>query len=221
MNTAVSAMPARNPSGKKRTLNTAGVGIRLAGLIVYSACLLVVAMYVSFKAPIKPDRYGHSFSSHSRDRFSAYVLLFRSPFRTRNATMSVDNISALLSATGTKYGIDPCLVHAVSVYESGLNPNTITTTGAIGLMALQPETAQQLSVDDPFDPSANVDGGTRLLQQLSRQFNGDVKRVLAAYNAGPHAVERFNGVPPFLETTEYVKHVGAIYDICKAQRVGW
>jgi len=217
MTIAASATPGRHRSRQGPRLHSVWFVIGLAWLILYGACLLVAAMYVSFKAPIKPDQYGHPFSRHSRDRLSAYTMLFRSAFRARNATMSIDDVAALLSATSAKYGVDPCLVDAVAVYESGLNPNTITTTGAMGLMALQPETARQLSVIDPFDPSANVEGGTRLLRQLSGQFKGDVDRVLAAYNAGPHVVERFNDVPPFRETTEYVKHVGAIYRICKVQ----
>jgi soluble lytic murein transglycosylase-like protein len=83
-------------------------------------------------------------------------------------------------------------------------------------MALQPTTATELSLDDPFDPYANVDGGTRLLKQLSQDFNGDVDLILAGYNAGVNAVRRFHGVPRFPETMDYVKHVGGIYKLCKA-----
>ena len=217
MSSAASATPAqRRP--RFSTSNIAQVGTGLVVLIIYSACLVIGMMYVSYKAPIKQDRYSHPFSHHTADRLLAYGKLFRSPFRTPNATLSVESIDALFSATSATYHVDPCLIHAVALFESGLNPNTITTTGAMGLMALQPETAQDLGVRDPFDPADNLDGGTRLLLQLSHQFNGDIERVLAAYNAGPHAVERANGVPSFRETTEYVKQVGRIYEICEVQK---
>ena len=97
----------------------------------------------------------------------------------------------IADAETASIGVEPCLVHAVILYESGLYPNSISTTGAMGLMALQPATARTLSVKDPFDPSANVDGGTRLLKQLSEQFKGDVDLIHAGYNAGPDAVEKF------------------------------
>ena len=83
-------------------------------------------------------------------------------------------------------------------------------------MALQPETARKFSLEDPFDPEANADAATRLLGQLSQQFNGNVDLVLAGYNSGAEAVNQFHGVPPYRETTDYVKHVGHIYRICKA-----
>ena len=83
-------------------------------------------------------------------------------------------------------------------------------------MALQPATATALSVMDPFEPYANIDGGARLLKQLSERFFGDVSLILAAYNSGSDAVERHGGVPPYPETEDYVKYVGRIYRLCKA-----
>jgi soluble lytic murein transglycosylase-like protein len=88
----------------------------------------------------------------------------------------------------------------------------------VGLMALQPATARLLSVDDPFDPYANADAGARRLEELSRNFDGNVDMILAAYNGGAGAVTRFQGVPPYRETADYVKHVGHIYRICKAEQ---
>jgi soluble lytic murein transglycosylase-like protein len=103
------------------------------------------------------------------------------------------------------------------IFESGFNPNTITTTGAMGLMAIQPETAIVLNVKDPFDPRDNVDGGARLLQRLSSEFGANVQWVLAAYNAGPKSVRRYGGVPKYRETQDYVRQVGAIHALCRAQ----
>ena len=124
----------------------------------------------------------------------------------------------MLAGASARHGVDECLVYAVAVWESGLNPHAISTTGAIGLMALQPATARKFSLEDPFDPYANADAGARLLGGLSHENDGNVDLILAAYNAGPSAVSEFHGVPPYRETTDYVKHVGHIYRICKAER---
>jgi soluble lytic murein transglycosylase-like protein len=185
-------------------------------LLVFSVGSCSVVSYVSFYYPIKTDRYEHKFTEHGADRLTAYALLYRSNWRRKNGKMPVGEILPIVTAASTKIGVEPCLVHAVILYESGLNPNSISTTGAMGLMALQPATARMLSVKDPFDPSANVDGGTRLLKQLSEQFKGDVDLILAGYNAGPNAVEKFQGVPPYPETVDYVSYVGGIYRLCKA-----
>lgn len=186
-------------------------------LVVYTAGLCAWLSYISFYYPIKTDRYRHWFSEHVADRLTAYALLFRSKSRRQNMKISVEQIQAIVAAASTRYGVEPCLVHAIILYESGLSPNTISTTGAMGLMALQPATAKVLAVDDPFDPYANVDGGTRLLKQLSQHFNGDVDRILVGYNAGSGAVARIHGQPPLRqETLDYVAYVGGIYRLCKA-----
>jgi len=181
------------------------------------ALVCVVESYVSFKYPIKQDRYRHHFSERVVDRAIAYGLLLRSPFRWQNGAMPVESIQQIVGKTAATHGVDACLVAAVVIFDSGFNPNTITTTGAMGLMALQPETASVLGVQDPFDPEQGVDGGTRLLAELVGAFHGDARLVLAAYNAGSGAVSRYDGVPPFRETQDYVNHVGTIYSLCRAQ----
>lgn len=188
-----------------------------AGVFTLVAIVSVVESYVSFKYPIKPDRYRHHFSEHVVDRARAYALLLRSPFRWHNAGMSVESIQQIIRQAGERHRVDVCLVSAVVIFESAFNPNTITTTGAMGLMALQPTTASLRGVEDPFDPHQNVDGGTRMLEELLTSFDGDVRLALAGYNAGPGAVRRYGGVPPFRETRDYVNQVGTIYDLCRAQ----
>jgi soluble lytic murein transglycosylase-like protein len=205
-------------SATHRIPRNARIGLGFVALILYSAGLLIAAAYVSYKAPIKPDRYGHAFSRHVVDRLTAYVLWFKSPSKAEKATLSAEKITQILATTSAKHGVDPCLVNAVAIFESGLNPLAISTTGAVGLMALQPETARKFSVDDPFDPYANADAGTRLLGKLSQQFTGNVDLVLAAYNGSSDAVEKFHGVPPYRETIDYVNQVGHIYRVCKAEQ---
>ncbi len=106
-----------------------------------------------------------------------------------------------------RHGLDPQLVIAVVSVESGFKPQAVSPKGAQGLMQLMPRTAESLGVADAFDPEQNLDGGVRHLGSLLSQYGGDVRRALAAYNAGQGAVARHNGVPPYAETRAYVERV--------------
>jgi soluble lytic murein transglycosylase-like protein len=121
-------------------------------------------------------------------------------------TARQDDIEALIGANAATYSIDPALVRSIVDAESGFDPRATSTAGARGLMQLMPETAQSLGVVDAYDPAENLRGGTRYLRGLLDRF-GDVRLAVAAYNAGPAAVERFGGVPPFPETQAYVRRV--------------
>lgn len=112
----------------------------------------------------------------------------------------------LVERTAQRYGVDPALVDAVIQAESGYDPQATSPAGAVGLMQLLPTTARGLGVLDPYDPVQNVEGGVRYLRSLLDRF-GDVQLALAAYNAGPGAVLRYGGVPPYPETRTYVQRV--------------
>jgi soluble lytic murein transglycosylase-like protein len=109
------------------------------------------------------------------------------------------------------FGIDPELVMAVIRAESGFNSAAVSNKNAQGLMQLIPETAARFGVNDSWDPVQNIKGGTAYLQWLMRHFDGKVDLVLAAYNAGEGAVERYKGIPPYRETQNYVKRILAWY----------
>ena len=113
----------------------------------------------------------------------------------------------LVSSASRRTAIDSDFIASVIRAESGGNPRAVSSKGAQGLMQLMPQTAAKLGVGNAFDPAANVDGGTRYLQALLEQYHGDAQKALAAYNAGPHRVEQYRGVPPYRETRTYVARV--------------
>lgn len=116
-------------------------------------------------------------------------------------------IESLIGTNANQYGVDPALIKAIVANESGFNANATSPTGAQGLMQLEPQTAASLGVDNAYDPAQNISGGTRYIRGLLERFNGDVRLAVAAYNAGPGAVEKYGGVPPYAETQAYVRNV--------------
>jgi soluble lytic murein transglycosylase-like protein len=119
--------------------------------------------------------------------------------------------------TANHYQIDPALIKAIIMAESGYNTKAVSNRGAKGLMQLMPETAQSLGVEDIFNPHQNIAGGVQYFKQMVNRFNGDLKLALAAYNAGSRNVRNYNGVPPFKATHTYIKKVFKYYQLYKNQ----
>ncbi|HEX3019170.1 MAG TPA: transglycosylase SLT domain-containing protein [Chitinispirillaceae bacterium] len=114
---------------------------------------------------------------------------------------------SIISQKAEKYGVDKDLVCAVIAQESGGNPYAISRAGAKGLMQLMDQTASELGISHPFNPSENIEGGVKYLREMLDQFGGDEKLALASYNAGPAAVKKYKGIPPYPETVGYVDSV--------------
>lgn len=129
------------------------------------------------------------------------------PFGAASVAPDPSGLHSVVESAALRAGLDPALFAALVEAESGYNPKAVSSAGAQGLAQLMPGTARSLGVRDPFDPEQNADGGARYLAQMLKEFGGDERLALAAYNAGPGAVRRHGGVPPFAETQRYVERV--------------
>jgi soluble lytic murein transglycosylase-like protein len=133
------------------------------------------------------------------------------------APVAPAQIDSLVQQNASTWQVDPSLVKAIIANESGFDANATSKVGAQGLMQLMPATAAGVGVRDPYDPAQNVAGGTRYLRGLLDRFNGNVRLAVAAYNAGPGAVEKYGDVPPYTETKNYVHNVLGSYDKYKTE----
>lgn len=158
----------------------------------------------------KPD-----LSSDVDDPSDSEVLLLSPLSQTRTAVRQHIEVAA------TRFGVDSNLVDAVAWQESRYNPRARSSAGAMGVMQLMPGTAQQLGVRNPHDVQQNVAGGTAYLRQQLERFGNNVPLALAAYNAGPGAVLKYGGIPPYRETQNYVRQIMRRLSATSADRTGY
>lgn len=129
------------------------------------------------------------------------------PSASSEGSSQAGGYEGMIAQAAQRYGLDPAVLHGLIQQESGFDPNSQSSAGAAGLTQLMPGTASSLGVANPLDPSESIEGGARYLSQLMGQFGGNTTEALAAYNAGPGAVQQYGGVPPYAETQSYVSKV--------------
>ncbi len=142
---------------------------------------------------------------------SNYVVYIQDPISAPWVGNSSRAYDGIIHKAQGKYGIESYLIKAVIQAESSFNPRAVSKKGAKGLMQIMPINYESLSVSDPFDPSQNIMGGTRYLKQLLKRYDHKLHLALAAYNAGPEAVDRYGTIPPYKETQDYVQKVMKLY----------
>ena len=189
-----------------------------AGWLLAAVLTLALARAADAQIFVYKDAYGRTFFSDTpqHEGFARYQP--KSEYEVRTASLSPNVSSRLTRAydpairrASRQHGVSAALVKAVIAAESGFDPGAVSRRGAQGLMQLMPDTARDLGVDDALDPWQNIDGGTRYLGQMIARFPGELTLAVAAYNAGPEAVTRHGGVPPYDETRSYVSRVLRLY----------
>ena len=139
-----------------------------------------------------------------------YRIFIKSP--QKNSVKFIAEYNDIIRQASKRFEIDPHFIRAIIKAESGFDHKATSSKGAQGLMQLMPGTANDMAVEDPFDPEENIFGGARYFSLLLKRFKNDKILALAAYNAGPEAVESYKGVPPFPETKAFVKRVMDYYE---------
>lgn len=174
------------------------------GLLLWTGCPAWADVY----RYVDKDGVWH-FTNIKND--SRYKLYMRTPKQTPKEY--IEKYEDVIRQASRRFGIEPTLIKAVIKAESDFNHRAVSHKGAQGLMQLMPGTADQMAVDNPFNPEENIYGGTRYLSSLLKRFNNNKRLALAAYNAGPEKVESYNGIPPYRETRIFVKRVLNYYRI--------
>ncbi len=136
--------------------------------------------------------------------------------RTRSFKAGPDIYDNIILKAAGAFGVDQALIKAVIHAESSFDPNAVSSKGARGLMQIMPENDASLNISNPFDPSQNIMGGTRYLKRMLIRYNEKLALALAAYNAGPSAVDKYKKIPPYEETQTYVQRVISLYSRYKS-----
>ena len=201
-------------------------------LSIVFACLMVILIGFGWGVAIyDDDNYYDSFGFYLKYANNEIIYFTNTPIDKRDTKiLSKENKDSLrhnrekpnttipasyleiIYSKSDKYRIEPSLVSAVIKVESNWDIKAVSRNGAMGLMQLMPSTAKEMAVKNPLDPKENIEGGIRYLRYLMDRFNDDLTLALAAYNAGPRKVEKYKGIPPIIETRQYVKRVLSIYN---------
>ena len=199
---------------KKRIQNKGSI-FRTSGLFVLGWLALVLVMPFAVPAHIykyiDADGVVHFTNTPTTQGFVLYMRE-KNRWQKKRGKPAPRVYDPIIRKAGRAYGVEAALIKAVIKAESDFNPRAVSKKGARGLMQIMPENDRALNISNPFDPSQNIMGGTRYLSRLLTRYDRKLELALAAYNAGPTAVDRYRRVPPFKETQAYVEKVIALFE---------
>ena len=191
-----------------------GRGIKLSKIVVFSAIFILIAFVISVQADIYMyiDNNGvMHFTNVPTSNEHDYKVFIKERTAISKKFHSTDKYDKLISDASRKYDVDSRLLKAMIKAESDFDPQAVSRKGAMGLMQIMPQNFKMLNLDDPFDPWQNIRAGAQYFKKMYERFNGKLALSLAAYNAGPTAVDRYKSIPPYQETEEYVRRVLRYY----------
>jgi soluble lytic murein transglycosylase-like protein len=188
----------------------------------HAGCLLSIFILLTFfvVSPAVADIYLyvdsegvlHFTNTPTSDKYKVYM---QEPVRRPQVVFTAGNYDDVISEAARRNGLSSSLLKALIHVESYFNPRAVSKKGAMGLMQIMPENLSLLNIDDPFDPWENIMGGAAYLKAMLERFSGQLPLALAAYNAGPSAVEKYNDIPPYPETRDYVRKVMRYFNFYK------
>ncbi len=191
-----------------------GSGIKFSKIFVLSTIIILIAFVASVHADIYmyiDDNGVMHFTNTPTSNQHEYKVYIKERTSVSTRFHTTDKYDKLISNASKEFNVDSRLLKAMIKAESDFDPRAISRKGAMGLMQIMPENFKMLNIDNPFDPWQNIRAGARYFKKLYERFNGKLALSLAAYNAGPTAVDRYKSIPPYQETEEYVRRVLRYY----------
>jgi len=195
---------------KRFNINCFFIGIYT---ILYIMISVATPLYADIYVYADRDGVLHFTNVPTSSQSSSYKVYIKETPQKPLESYNEDVFDHVISEASQTHGISFSLLKALIKTESDFNPRAVSSAGARGLMQLMPENIKTLKIKNPFDPRENIMGGTRYLKQLIHRFNGKLPLALAAYNAGPGVVEKYQRIPPFQETENFVKQVMEYYSL--------
>jgi len=184
------------------------------GIAIFVALTFFVTPCLRAEIYVYIDSEGVMHFTNAPTSSNYKVYMHEAPLKPR-VWDNIESYDDVITEAARQNGLSFSLLKALIHVESYFNPRAVSKKGAMGLMQIMPENLEILNISDPFDPWENIMGGARYLRAMLERFGGQVPLALAAYNAGPTAVERYNNIPPYKETEDYVKKVMRFFHLYK------